>query len=126
MRMSRLLFPVGILTLLFLNLAAAVLIKLSPCYYGELPVLLGLLAGLVAIYGLVAFAWLLLGRRYQLSYVYPLLSLNYVLSLVVGMAAFHEPFNGRRWAGALVIVVGVAVVSRSKHRMESASRERRE
>jgi drug/metabolite transporter (DMT)-like permease len=62
--------------------------------------------------------WLFLGKRYQLSYVYPLLSVNYILSLFVGVTVFHEPFVLQRLIGAMIILCGVSLISFSKHRNE--------
>lgn len=109
---------IGVLLLLVMNLIGAILIKISPQHYhdGFLLALLGI--ALVGTFGLRAMIWLLLGKRYQLSYVYPFLGINYVLSLFVGMLVFGEPFIWRRLFGAVIILLGVAILSRSQHRSE--------
>lgn len=107
-----------IILLVMLNLLGAVLIKASPAYYAQ-PLAMGVLvASLIAVYGLRSLAWLVVGKHYQLSFVYPFLGINYVLSQFVGMAAFGEPFAARRLVGALVILCGVTLLSFSRHREE--------
>jgi len=114
---------ISIAILLLLNLGAGVLIKFSPNYYGDY-ILLGSLAVLLSgIYFCRALMWLFLGKRYQLSYVYPLLSVSYVLSFSVGMVVFHEPFVVRRLIGSLIILSGVSLLSLSRHRHEVRRKE---
>ncbi len=102
--------------LLFLNLSAGVLVKVSPTYYGNVIVLSLLILAVLGLYFLQTLMWLHLGRHYQLSFVYPLLGVGYVLALFVGMAIFDEPFILRRLIGAMIIVIGVALISISKNR----------
>ncbi|HYW47690.1 MAG TPA: hypothetical protein VE959_32780 [Bryobacteraceae bacterium] len=47
----------------------------------------------------------------DLSYVLPVTSVGYVLVALVGKVLLHEQITGRRWAGILLIVAGVALVS---------------
>lgn len=116
MKNTRSVLALCIIFLLFLNLGSAILIKMSPAYYERYILLGGVILAVSGIYLLRTIIWLFLGRHYQISYVYPLLSINYVLSLFVGMAVFHEPFDLRRFAGAMVILCGVSILSFSKHR----------
>jgi drug/metabolite transporter (DMT)-like permease len=118
MKNKRYILVISVALLLFLNLAAGVLIKASPAYYSQGVLLGGLIVTVVGIYFLQTMAWLLLGKHYQLSFVYPFLGINYVLSLFVGMTVFHEPFIWRRLAGAVIILCGVSLLSFSKHRNE--------
>lgn len=122
MKTSPMELPIFIAALLFLNLGSSVLIKFSPNYYGEYFLLGGLVILLLGVYFCRTLIWLFLGKRYQLSYVYPLLSVNYVLSLFVGMLVFNEPFTTQRLVGALIILVGVFLISFSKHRYEGQQR----
>lgn len=116
MKNNRPLLVISIGLLLILNLGAGILVKVSPAYYGN-PVLMCLLiTGVLGLYFVQTLMWLYLGRHYQLSFVYPFLGVGYVLSLFVGMAIFHEPFILRRLIGAIIIVLGVAFLSFSKHR----------
>ncbi len=46
----------------------------------------------------------------DLSFVLPVTALGYVLSAVLGRVFLHEQISTRRWAGILLIVLGVALV----------------
>lgn len=47
----------------------------------------------------------------DLSYVLPVTSIGYVLVALVGKLFLHEEIDAMRWAGILLIVAGVALVS---------------
>jgi uncharacterized membrane protein len=47
----------------------------------------------------------------DLSYVLPVTSIGYVLVALLGRAMLHEQITNRRWAGIVLIVAGVALVS---------------
>jgi drug/metabolite transporter (DMT)-like permease len=49
----------------------------------------------------------------DLSYVLPITSIGYVLVALAGKILLHEEISGKRWAGILLIVAGVALVSGS-------------
>jgi drug/metabolite transporter (DMT)-like permease len=107
--------------LLALNLGSYVLIKLvgqeSPAI--NIAVRFLLLAMLGCCYALMVLMWLWVGRRYQLSYVYPLVGLNYVIAVFVGVLIFAEPFSVQTLCGAMITTFGVALLSTSPHRMEA-------
>ena len=105
----------GVSMLLILNLLGGVLIKISPLFYHDWIILGGIIFLLLGVYGVRSITWLLMGRRYQLSFVYPLLGINYVLSFFIGISVFHEPFAWRRLLGALIILIGVALLAFSKN-----------
>jgi drug/metabolite transporter (DMT)-like permease len=48
----------------------------------------------------------------DLSYVLPVTSVGYVLVALIGKVMLNEAITGRRWAGILLIMAGVALVSR--------------
>ena len=62
--------------------------------------------------------WILVGRKYQLSFIYPVLSVNYIFSFLLGIYLFNEQFEMGRCIGAFIIVAGVLVVSLSEHKYE--------
>jgi len=70
------------------------------------------LAG-VGAYGLSSIFWLILLSRVDLSYAYPALSLGYVLITLVSALFLGEEVSPLRWAGVLIICVGVIAVARS-------------
>jgi small multidrug resistance pump len=65
----------------------------------------------VFLYGLAAVLWLIALLGVDLMVAYPSLALTYV---VIGLAAprlFAEEISPRRWAGVLVIIVGVILLN---------------
>ncbi len=118
MQNSKLTLTLAILALLFLNLTAGILIKFSPSFYWDKIVMYKLIFLLVMVFGVQTLIWLFLGKYYQLSYVYPMLSINYVLSLWVGILVFDESFVFQRFAGGIIILIGVTLTTFTKHRSE--------
>jgi drug/metabolite transporter (DMT)-like permease len=47
----------------------------------------------------------------DLSYVLPVTSVGYVLVALIGKVLLNETITGRRWAGIVLIMAGVALVS---------------
>jgi drug/metabolite transporter (DMT)-like permease len=47
----------------------------------------------------------------DLSYVLPVTSVGYVLVALAGKVLLHEQITSKRWAGIVLIVAGVALVS---------------
>lgn len=106
------------LVAILLNISGAIVGKYIAMKLSILYIALPLALLLCIIYvGRVVF-WIFIGRIYQLSYVYPVLSINYLFSFMLGILLFEEEFQGKRLVGALVIVMGVLVVSLSKHKYE--------
>ncbi|MFO1149052.1 MAG: hypothetical protein U1E62_11815 [Alsobacter sp.] len=67
------------------------------------------LAGMAA-YGLELVLWLVVLSRADLSVAYPAAALAYVGVLVASRLLLRETVSRRRWAGAAIITVGVALV----------------
>lgn len=57
--------------------------------------------------------WLAVLSRVNLSFAYPILALGYVLTALFSRLLFNEAISPTRWAGIIVICVGVVLVSRS-------------
>jgi multidrug transporter EmrE-like cation transporter len=70
---------------------------------------LPLLAGL-SIYLLGTVFWMLTVSRKEISYLYPLTSMTYVLVAVGGYFLFHESVSLMHWLGLAVIVCGVTIM----------------
>ncbi len=49
----------------------------------------------------------------DLSYVLPVTSVGYVVVALIGKVLLNEDISGRRWAGIVLIMAGVALVSAS-------------
>jgi len=78
---------------------------------------------MILTYGLKFILWIILHRKFQLSFIYPFLSLNYFLSLYVGKILFNEPITLKKIIGSIVIVAGVCVITMSGKKLESDSGE---
>lgn len=71
-----------------------------------------ILAGFAFIFSGSIF-WLSVISRVELSYAYPMLSLSYILTMGASWFLFGENVTPIRIGGALIICLGVYVVSRS-------------
>jgi hypothetical protein len=58
----------------------------------------------------------------DLSYVLPVTALGYVLTVLAGRVLFAENVSGQRWAGTLLIVVGVSLVGRTPIRTTASGK----
>jgi len=57
--------------------------------------------------------WMDVLSRKELSYVYPLLSLTFVIALIFSSIFFKEHISPLRWVGVAIICLGVYLVSKS-------------
>lgn len=57
--------------------------------------------------------WMAAISRLPLSKAYPYMSFNFVLVAIMAALIFREQLDGYKIAGTLIIVLGVAVLSRS-------------
>ena len=64
-------------------------------------------------FGLSSIFWLVVLSRLEISLVYPMVSVAYVLVAVVSWFFFKENLTIIRWAGIAVILLGVFLISRS-------------
>ena len=84
-----------------------------------------LLEPLVAIGIVMQILWLLsrmsLLSVADLSFVLPVTSAGYVISTLLGRLMLHEPVSGPRWAGAVLISLGAALVVSTPERTTEAA-----
>ncbi|MBE3089199.1 MAG: hypothetical protein IMZ41_02845 [Actinobacteria bacterium] len=73
---------------------------------------------LIITYGLKFTFWFVLNRKFQLSFIYPILSLNYFISLFLGKVLFQETINIRKIIGSIIIVFGVFIITMSGKKLE--------
>ena len=83
------------------------LVKLFPIFFNPY-VFMGLF-----FFGLSSIFWLVVISRLQLSLVYPMVSVAYVLVAFASIIFFKEHVGLLRWLGITVIVFGVILISRS-------------
>lgn len=65
------------------------------------------------LYGTGFLLWAVALSRLQLSFAYPLLASGYLINPLAAMFFFNEIIPPMRWAGILVIMVGIVLVGRS-------------
>jgi drug/metabolite transporter (DMT)-like permease len=68
----------------------------------------------LALYVLATISWLVVLSRIDLSVVYPLGSMNYVLVTLMAATVLGEKVSLLRWAGTLSILIGILVVARGE------------
>ena len=69
--------------------------------------------GGLGCYALGAVSWIVVLTRVPLSWAYPILAMNQILILLVAWLFLGELVSPMRWGGAMLIVAGVVLVSRS-------------
>lgn len=67
--------------------------------------------GGLVIYGVATVIWLYILSKAELSLVYPLQSLSYVIAAIIAVLVFKENIPMTRWAGISLIIVGAYFVS---------------
>jgi drug/metabolite transporter (DMT)-like permease len=76
------------------------------------------LAILITAYGSKFFFWFFLHRKFKLSFIYPILSVNYFFSLILGKVLFQEAITIQKVIGSIVIVIGVFTIMMSSKKLE--------
>lgn len=109
--------PLVIATAIFLNLSGAIVSKYMALNIGNLYFLMFFFLLLVLIYGARMKYWVWAGKRYQLSYLYPFVSLSYVIALFFGYFLFQELLSTQKLIGSMLIVLGVFIVSKSTNKI---------
>ena len=64
------------------------------------------------LYVISAAVWLMVLSTVDLSFAYPFVGFTYVILLVLSKFVLKEDVNLIRWIGALIITIGVIVISR--------------
>ena len=59
--------------------------------------------------------WLVAMSKYELSFIYPYLSINYISVLLGSQWILHESVGWSRYASVIFIVIGLVLISRSPH-----------
>jgi drug/metabolite transporter (DMT)-like permease len=67
-----------------------------------------------ALYGLSAFLWLDVLSKLEFSFAFPLVSMTYVFSLIIGRLVFHETITPSRVVGVLIVCLGLFFIVRSR------------
>lgn len=64
-------------------------------------------------YGLSSIIWVLVLRKVQLSYAYPMISLGYIIVFIASYFLFNESLNLYRLIGIAFILTGIIFVAKS-------------
>ena len=67
----------------------------------------------LCIYGVGTLLWIRAVSRHNISFLYPLTALNYVIVSLGGKILFHESLSAGRCIGIAVVVLGVALLQLS-------------
>jgi drug/metabolite transporter (DMT)-like permease len=67
----------------------------------------------LAVYGIGTLLWIKAVASRNISFLYPLTALNYVIVSIGGKLFFSETISAGRWTGIAVVVLGVALLQRS-------------
>ena len=62
---------------------------------------------------LAAFCWMAAMTKLNLSYAYPFMSISFVLTILLSGLIFHEPISVHKIIGAIFIVIGIIVATRT-------------
>lgn len=76
--------------------------------YTNISVILGTIA-----FGFSTILWLIVLSKLELSYAYPLVSINYVIVAFASSIFFKEKVSFKRWLSIIIICIGVVLVSTS-------------
>lgn len=66
----------------------------------------------LTIYAFSVILWFYILSKYEISTVYPMQSLAYILMAIAAVAIFGEQIGPLKWIGILLIVGGVVLVTR--------------
>lgn len=64
-------------------------------------------------YGLSSLIWIVVLRKVQLSYAYPLVSFGYVVVFMASYFLFHETISFNRIIGLILILAGILFITRT-------------
>lgn len=67
----------------------------------------------LSLYGISTIFWLVALSKLDLSYMYPMISLGYILTTIFAYGFLHENIGLYRWTGILLIIGGVILIVRS-------------
>jgi drug/metabolite transporter (DMT)-like permease len=68
--------------------------------------------GGIIIYIISTFYWFSILKKFDLTKVYPLQSISYIIVLMLGYIVLKEPITKNTVIGTIVIVVGVFIITK--------------
>lgn len=80
-------------------------------FIGELLINPWVFSGILATF-LSGVSWMLAMTRFEISYAYPFVSLNYVIILAASFLLFNESLSPPKMMGTVLVIVGIVVISK--------------
>jgi drug/metabolite transporter (DMT)-like permease len=68
--------------------------------------------GGIIIYIISTFYWFSILKKFDLTKVYPLQSISYIIVLILGYIVLKEPITKNTVIGTIVIVIGVFIITK--------------
>jgi multidrug transporter EmrE-like cation transporter len=65
------------------------------------------------LYGLSALVWIIVLRKSELSFAYPLVSLGYIIVFIASFFLFQESISLIRGVGLFFILIGIILIAKS-------------
>ncbi|MCB4364625.1 EamA family transporter [Hydrogenophaga taeniospiralis] len=69
------------------------------------------LSGMVATF-LAGISWMLAMTKFEISYAYPFVSLNYILVLAAAFFLLNETLSATKLMGSALVIIGIIVISK--------------
>ena len=69
------------------------------------------MSGIVATF-FAGVSWMLAMTKFEISYAYPFVSLNYILVLAAGFLFFQETVSITKLAGSALVILGIFVIAK--------------
>ena len=91
--------------------------EIPPDYLGKIQFVISLLlspwvmSGIVATF-LAGVSWMLAMTRFEVSYAFPFVSINYILILIASIYLLNESFTLTKFAGTLIVILGIIIITR--------------
>lgn len=67
----------------------------------------------IILYSITTLLWFVILSKAELSFVYPLIALGYIITAFLAWYYFKEAITPIRWFGILLIIAGAALIMRS-------------
>ena len=69
------------------------------------------LSGIIATF-FAGVSWMLAMTKFEISYAYPFVSLNYIFVLMAGFLIFNESVSMEKFIGSALVVLGIIVLAK--------------
>lgn len=81
------------------------------CYIFSVLLSPWVLSGIFATF-LAGVSWMLAMTKFEISYAYPFVSLNYILVLAASFLFFNEALSASKLIGSALVIIGIIVVAK--------------